>query len=97
MAGEIIAQTVGAVFGNLRKSFAQFFVGKLPAFGKQFGEILQDLLDGLRRPSDRRPQSGLTAPVYLNIEQRLEVFDVLVVNAESVSRPLGGSSICFNL
>ena len=37
----------------------------------------------------------LTARVDANVEQRLEILDVLVVNAKQRFQTRGGSSICF--
>ena len=75
-------QAVGPIFCDLRKHFAQLFVGKLFALRKQGGKVLQDLFYGfdvLRIAIDRNATS---APINLNVEQRLEVLYVLVMNAE---------------
>ena len=81
-AREIIAQTVSTVFGNLRKCFTQFPVSELSSFGKEVGEVLENLLgrgDVLRFASNGQV---MAAGVDLNVEQRLEKLDVLVVNAK---------------
>ena len=71
----------------MRESFAQLFVGELPAFGKQGREVLQNALNGIDVVRIAVNIQAVAAPVYLNIEQRLEVFDVLVVNAEKRFQP----------
>ena len=81
-AGEVIAQAVRAILGDLRKSFAQFFVGELAPFGKESREVFQDTFDRLDVFGITVNGQTMTASVDLNGEQRLEVLDVLVVNAE---------------
>ena len=71
----------------LRESFAKFFVGELPAFGKQGREVFQDALDGLDVFRIAVNVQAVPAPVDLDIEERLEVLDVLVVNAEKRFQP----------
>ena len=81
-AREIVAQTVGAIFGNLGECFAQFPVSELSSFSKEVGKILQDLFG--RSDVFRLATHGqvMAAGVDLNVEQRLEILDVLVVNAK---------------
>ena len=43
--GEVVAQGISAVFGDLREGFAQFAVGEGFAFGEQLGEVFEDALD----------------------------------------------------
>ena len=42
--GEVVPQAECAVLGNLRKCLAQFFVGKLPAFFEELGEVFENAL-----------------------------------------------------
>src|SRR5437764_6075206 len=79
---EVITQAVSSILGNLRKCFAQFLVGELTTLGEQFRKIPEDALDRLDVFRIAVDIQTMTAPVDLNIEQRLEVFNVLVVNAE---------------
>src|SRR5258708_3876871 len=81
-AGEVVAQAVGAVLRDLCESLAQFFIGELPAFGKQGGKIFQNPFDGLDILRIAVNVQAVAAAVDLNVEQRLEVLNVLVVNAE---------------
>src|SRR5262249_15083725 len=81
-AREVILQAVRPVFRDLRKRFAQLFVGKLTAFSEEFGKILQDLLDGGDVFRIAVDADAMAAPINLNVEQRLEILYVLVVNAE---------------
>src|SRR5207237_10205866 len=81
-AREVILQAVRAVFGDLPKGFAQLFVGELTTFGKQFGKVFEDALNGFDVLRIAIDSQALTAAVDLHVEQRLEVLNVLVVNAE---------------
>src|SRR5207249_56326 len=94
---EVIAQAVRSILGNLRKGFAQFLVGKLTPFGEQFRKIPEDALDSLDVFRIAVDIQTMTAPVDLNIEQRLEVFNVLVVNAEKRFQSFGWKLDLFQL
>ena len=51
------------------------------------GEVFENALDGLDVFRIAVDIEAVTAPVDLDIEQRLEVLDVLVVNAEKRFQP----------
>ena len=52
------------------------------AFGKELAKVLQNALDGFYVFGIAIDSQVLAARVNAHIQQRLEVFDVLVVNAE---------------
>src|SRR5207253_4385640 len=79
---EIVTQAIGAVFRDLCKRLTQLLIGELLAFGEQAREIVEDPLDGFHIFGFAVNCQAVSAPVDLNVEQRLEVLDVLVVNAE---------------
>ena len=80
--GEIIAQTVSAVFGDLREDFAEFLIAKLVAFLKERGEIGENRFH-CRHVFGRAVEGNpLPAHIYAHIKQRFEIFDILVVDAE---------------
>src|ERR1041385_9067456 len=85
----MILQTVCAVFRYLRKSFAQLFVGKLATFSKEFGKVLQDLLDRLVVFGIAVDTDVVTPAVDLTDEGGLAALYVLVVNAEQRFQSFG--------
>jgi len=54
-------------------------------------------LDGLDVGGVAVDGNILTASIDSYVQQRLKIFDVLVVNTNSVSKPRGGNSIFFKL
>ena len=84
---EIVAQAIGTVLRDLRKGLTQFFVRELAPLGKQFGKIVQNTFGCLHVFRIAVDVQGMAVPVDLNIKQRFEVLDVLIVNAEKRFQP----------
>src|SRR5215207_2001295 len=80
--GEVVAQRVGAVFGDLGEGFAEFLVGEGLALAEERGEVLDDAPGGLHAPGVAVEGQILTARVHAHVEERFQVLDVLVVDAE---------------
>ena len=79
---EVVAQAECAVFGDLRKSFAQLFVGEVFSFLEEVGKVFEDALDGFDVGRVAINRNVLTAGVNSYVKQRLEIFDVLIVNTK---------------
>ena len=79
---EVVAQAERAVFGDLRKGFAELFVGEVFSFLEEVGKVFEDALDDLDIARVAINRNVLTAGVNSYVKQRLQVFDVLIVNAK---------------
>ena len=78
----MIFQAVGTVLGDLFEGVAEFLVGKRVALGKQLAKIAEHLLDGPDVAFVAIDQQFIAACSDVHVEQRFEIFNVLVLNAE---------------
>ena len=85
----MIFKAVRTVFGDLLEGVTEFFIGKRIALGKQVAKIAQDLLDGLDIALVAVNEQLIAARADIHIEQRFEIFDVLILNAEKRVESLG--------
>ncbi len=79
---KIITQAERAVFSDLRKRFAKFFVSEVLSFLEEVGKVFEDTLDSLDVLRIAVNRDVLTAGVYSYVQQGFEVFDVLIVNTK---------------
>ena len=78
----MIFQTVCPVLGDLFEGVAKLLVRKRVSFVKKVAKIAQDLLDGLDIALVAVDQQLVAAGADIHIEERFEIFDVLVLDAE---------------
>lgn len=85
----MIFQAVGAVFGDLFEGIAKFLIGKGIAVGKKVAEIVQDLFDGFYVAFVAVDKQFVAAGTDIYIEERFEIFDVLILDAKERVEALG--------
>ena len=85
----MVFEAVGTVFGDLFERVAQLFVGERVAVGKEIAEITQDLFYGLDVAFVAVDEQLVAPRADADIEQRFEIFDVLILNAEQRVEALG--------
>lgn len=85
----MVFEAVGTVFGDLFERVAEFFVGERIAVVKEVAEIAQDLFDGFDVAFVAVDEQLVAPRTDADIEQRFEIFDVLILNAEQRVEALG--------
>ena len=85
----MIFQAIRAVLGDLFEGVAQFLVGERIAVVKQVAEVVQYLLDGFYVAFVAVDEELIAAGADVHIEQRFEVFDVLILYAKERVEALG--------
>lgn len=78
----MILQRIGSVLGDLFESVTKFLIRKRITFVEQFPEIRKDLLDCLNVLLVAVDEQLIASGPDTDIEERFEIFNVLVLNAE---------------
>ena len=86
----MVLKAVGPVLGYLFERVAELLIGKRVSLVKQLAEIAQYLLDGADVAFITIYKELVAACTDAYIEQRFEVFDVLVLNAKERVKALSG-------
>ena len=86
----MILEAVCAVLGDLLERITQLLVGKCVAVGKKIAKIVKYLLDGLYIALVAVDEKFVAACADIYIEERFEIFDVLILNAEKRVQSLRG-------
>jgi hypothetical protein len=80
--GEVISQTECPVFGNLCEGFAQLFISEVLSFFEKVGKVLEYSLGGFYISWIAINRYVLSTRINSNIQERFEIFDVLIVNTK---------------
>ncbi|HRI03764.1 MAG TPA: hypothetical protein PLL77_08480 [Pyrinomonadaceae bacterium] len=78
----MVFEAVGTVFGDLFERVAELFVGERVALSKEVAEITQDLFDRLDIAFVAVDEQLVAPRTDADVEQRFEIFNVLILNAE---------------
>lgn len=85
----MILQPIRPVLGDLFECIAKLLVRKRISVGKKVAEIAQDLFDRFDIALVAVDEQLIAAGADADIEERFEIFDVLILNAEKRVQSLG--------
>ena len=78
----MVLEAVCTILGDLLERISKLFVGKRTALVKQVAEIAEYLFDRFDVPLVAVDKQLIAAGADADVEQRFEIFDVLILNAE---------------
>ena len=85
----MILKAVCTVLGDLLERISKLFVGKRTALVKQVAKIAEYLFDRFDVPLVAVDKQLIAAGADADIEERFEIFDVLILDAEKRVQSLG--------